>query len=215
MFKTLEEMVDPRHTALVVVDIQNAFIHSQGKMGRAGLNVSLMQEMVPRLQRFLDEARKVKDLTIIFLRGVYDEWTIAPQRASSTTRDALMLDDDWETDFYEVRPEPGERVIRKPRYGGFEGTELDLVLRGKGIQTLVMTGVGTNVCVETTAREGYQRNYHIAFVEDCTATTSVEDHEATLRNMRTYFGQVVSSKEVVEAWKARQSVAPLASVPAR
>jgi ureidoacrylate peracid hydrolase len=209
-------MVDTRHSALIVVDIQNAFIHSQGKMGRAGIDVSLMQAMVPRLERFLEEARKVDDLTIIFLRGVYDEWTAAPQRTARTaSSEALMLDDDWETDFYAVRPLPGERVIRKPRYGGFEGTELDLVLRGRDIRTLVMTGVGTNVCVETTAREGYQRNYHIAFLEDCTATTSVEDHEASLRNMRTYFGKVLSSGEVVQAWQARQPIAPLATVPAR
>jgi ureidoacrylate peracid hydrolase len=203
----LPEMVSPERTALLVVDIQNAFIHSQGRMGRAGINVSLMQGMVPRLQAFLEEARRVEGLTIIFLRGIYDEWTASPAPGPVSQRKSPMLPADWETDFYLVAPQPGERVVSKPRYGGFEGTDLDLILRGRGIQTLVMTGVGTNVCVETTARDGYQKNYGIVFVEDCTATTSVEDHQATLRNIATYFGYVVKAEDVVAAWKA---AAPLA-----
>jgi len=63
-----------------------------------------------------------------------------------------------------------------------------------------MTGVATNVCVESTARDGYMKDYYIVFVSDCTATFVMEDHEATLRNIDTYFGDVVTSSEVIDAW---------------
>lgn len=215
MHPLLPELVTPSRTALLVVDIQNAYIHSAGRMGRAGLNVSLMQAMVPRLEAFLAAARRVEGLTIVFLRGIYDEWTASPLTVPMAPRKAPMPAGDWETDFYVVAPRPDERVVSKPRYGGFEGTDLDLILRGRDIKTLVMTGVGTNVCVETTARDAYQKNYGIVFVEDCTATTSVEDHEATLRNIGTYFGLVVKAEEVEAAWSAAARPAALAEAASR
>jgi ureidoacrylate peracid hydrolase len=212
MHPLLPAMVDPAHTALLVVDVQNAYIHGQGRMARAGLDVSLMQEMVPRLEDFLALAREVEGLTIIFLRGIYDEWTASPVPGPIDQRKSPMPPGDWETEFYVVAPREGERVVSKPRYGGFEGTDLDLILRGRGIQTLIMTGVGTNVCVETTARDGYQKNYGIVFLKDCTATTSAADHEATLRTIGTYFGLVVKASDVVAAWHA--AAAPAAPAPA-
>jgi ureidoacrylate peracid hydrolase len=78
-----------------------------------------------------------------------------------------------------------------------------------------MTGVGTNVCVETTARDGYQKNYGIVFLEDCTATTSVADHEATLRTIGTYFGLVAKAADVVAAWQAAAPPAGRAPAAAR
>ena len=215
MHPLLPAMVTPERTALLVVDIQNAYIHGEGKMARAGLDVSLMQAMVPRLEAFLAAARGVEGLTIIFLRGIYDEWTASPVPGPIDQRKSPMPPGDWETEFYVVAPRPGERVVSKPRYGGFEGTDLDLILRGRGIQTLIMSGVGTNVCVETTARDGYQKNYGIVFLEDCTATTSVADHEATLRTIGTYFGLVVKAADVIAAWQAAAPPAGRAPASAR
>src|SRR4051794_4837394 len=214
MHPLLPAMVAPRHTALLVVDIQNAYIHGQGKMARAGLDVSLMQAMVPRLEAFLAAAREARGLTIIFLRGIYDEGTASPVPGPINQRKSPMPPGDWETDFYVVAPRPNERVVSKPRYGGFEGTDLDLILRGRDIKTLIMTGVGTNVCVETTARDGYQKNYGIVFVEDCTATTSVADHEATLRTIGTFFGLVVPAADVLAAWQTSAAAPATAPPPA-
>ena len=102
---------------------------------------------------------------------------------------------------YKVRPAPDEAIITKHRYGAFESTDLDLVLRSKGIRTVIMTGVATNVCVETTARQAFLRDYYVVFLSDCTATFSAAQHEAALWNIDQFFGQVVSSEDVIACWQ--------------
>src|SRR5438105_450812 len=114
MHPLLPAMVAPRHTALLVVDIQNAYIHGQGKMARAGLDVSLMQAMVPRLEDLLAAARGVDGLTIIFLRGIYDEWTASPVPGPIDQRKSPMPPGGWEAQLYGVPPRPAERVRRQP-----------------------------------------------------------------------------------------------------
>ena len=82
-----------------------------------------------------------------------------------------------------IRPLPDEVIVTKHRYGAFEVSDLDLVLRSQRIRTVVMTGVATDVYVETTARQAFLRDYYVVFTSDCTATYSQSDHEATLRNI--------------------------------
>src|SRR5260370_9646328 len=94
----LPAMVTPERTALFVVDIQNAYIHGEGKMARAGLDVSLMQAMVPRLEAFLAAARGGEGLTIIFLRGIYDGWTASPVPGPLDQRKSPMPPAASETD---------------------------------------------------------------------------------------------------------------------
>ncbi|MBI2370624.1 MAG: isochorismatase family protein [Deltaproteobacteria bacterium] len=77
-----------------------------------------------------------------------------------------------------------------------------LILRSRGIRTILVTGVATNVCCESTAREGFMKDYHVVFVEDCNATPSRAEHEATLVNIRKFFGVVATSDQIVERWRA-------------
>ena len=108
--------------------------------------------------------------------------------------------DDWSGDFYEVRPRPEDVVVTKHRFGAFESTDLDLVLRSRGIRTVIMTGVATNVCVETTARQAFLKDYYVVFTSDCTATYTQPEHDTTLLNIDNYFGQVVTSDDVIASW---------------
>jgi nicotinamidase-related amidase len=78
----------------------------------------------------------------------------------------------WNGDFFQIVPRADEVVVTKHRYGAFESGDLDLVLRSRGIRTVVMTGVATNVCVETTARQAFLRDYYVVLTSDCTATYS-------------------------------------------
>jgi ureidoacrylate peracid hydrolase len=93
-------------------------------------------------------------------------------------------------------------IVTKHRYGAFEASDLDLVLRSRGIRTVIMTGVATNVCVETTARQAFLRDYYVVFLSDCTATYVQTDHEATLRNIDQFFGEVVPAEAVAACWPA-------------
>jgi ureidoacrylate peracid hydrolase len=100
-----------------------------------------------------------------------------------------------------VRPRPDEPVVTKHRYGAFESTDLDLVLRSRGVRTVIMTGVATNVCVETTARQAFLRDYYVVFLRDCTATYSQAEHDAALHNIDQFFGQVAGAEEVMACWQ--------------
>ena len=95
-------------------------------------------------------------------------------------------------------------MVTKHRYSGFHNTDLDTILRAHGIRTIILTGVVTNVCVETTAREGFVRDYYVLLVDDGAAAYLREDHEMTLKNIDRFFGQVTSIAELTATWsKAR------------
>ena len=110
---------------------------------------------------------------------------------------------------------PEDRVITKHRYSAFRGTNLDLVLRSRGTQTVILTGVATNACVESTGRDVYMHDYYLVFVGDATATTSQAAHDATLANIDQFFGQVATCEAIVGAWGGSPSVAPALAGAAR
>jgi ureidoacrylate peracid hydrolase len=91
--------------------------------------------------------------------------------------------------------------VTKHRFGAFESTDLDLVLRSQGIRTVIMTGIATNVCVETTARQAFLKDFYVVFTSDCTATYSQRAHDGTLENIDHNFGQVVTSDEIAACWQ--------------
>jgi len=205
MLTTLEEKVDPKNAALLVVDMQNDFCHPDGSLGKRGRDMTFGLQMTPRLVQLIEEARKAK-VPVIFIRQTLSEATTSPSvrehrlKRMPSGAELPLQEGSWGADYYEVAPQPRECVVTKHRYSAFVDTSLDLILRSQEIKSLIMTGVATNVCVESTARDGYMKDYYIVFVSDCTATFAMEDHEATLRNIDTYFGDVVTSSEVTDTW---------------
>jgi ureidoacrylate peracid hydrolase len=199
--KPLAELVVPKKSAVIVVDVQNDYCHPDGALGKIGQPTAAAMAMIPNLQTLLTAAR-ANQTPVIFLQTIH---TAATDSASWTWRNAgnlggLCRTDTWGADFTEVRPLPDEPVVIKHRYSGFVNTRLDSVLRTLKIENLIMTGVSTNVCVESTARHGYMLDYHIVFLSDCTAAYSPEEHEGALYNMRTHFGVVATSADVIAAW---------------
>jgi ureidoacrylate peracid hydrolase len=93
-------------------------------------------------------------------------------------------------------------VVTKHRYSAFVDTSLDLVLRSRGVRTIVVTGTATNVCVESTARHGHMLDYYVVLPADASATPDLPAHEATLHNVRKFFGTVVQADEVGAIWRA-------------
>ena len=211
MLTTLADKVRPAHCALLLVDVQNDFAAEGGAMHREGRDVSLAQAMLPRLERLLAEARSAKVLCV-WIKNVYNtgpNWYLsevwleqaARRRNGAYVRFPVCEPDAWNGDFYRIRPQAEEPIVVKHRYGAFESTDLDLVLRSRGIRTVVMTGIATNVCVETTARQAFLRDYYVVFTSDCTATFSRAAHEATLENIDQFFGQVVGGEEIAACWR--------------
>jgi ureidoacrylate peracid hydrolase len=211
---TLEKKVRPGHTALIVIDMQNDFIAPGGLVGRSGRDVTAAQELAERLPAFIATARRAGVL-VVFVRNVYsternlyltDAWLeqAARKQAGGYTRFSVCAEGSWEGDYYgDVRPQPGDPVVTKHRYNAFHNTDLDTILRANAIRTVVMTGVATDVCVGTTAREAFMRDYYAVMVDDGTATFSPEDHTATLRNFDRYFGEVSTIAEISAIWRGR------------
>jgi ureidoacrylate peracid hydrolase len=197
-----------RKTALIVVDVQNDFCDDEGVFSRAKrINMALAQKAVSSLLSFIDRCREL-GLPVIFVRTTHSGWTDSAswlgRVGGKIGRMGICSPNSWGCEFYKVKPHENECIVTKHRYSGFFETDLDLILRSRAVETLLFTGVATNVCVETTARDAYNRNYNVVLVEDCCGAFDAGEHEATLINMRNYFGTVASSAEVINIFQQTQ-----------
>lgn len=192
----------PERTAILVIDVQNDFCDPNGSTARSGKSVQPVVEMVPRLARFLEAGRET-GVRVIFVQMLQTPWTDSEvwlNRTAGGRRVDKCLIGTWGAEFYGVAPRDGEPVVIKHRYSAFINTSLESILHTWEIETLVMTGVTTNTCVESTARDGFQRDYRIVMVSDCVSAYATSPHEAALENIRARFGQVATSGEIVAAW---------------
>ena len=208
----LEQKVDPGHTALVVVDVQNDFCAPGGMMDKEGSDLEAVQQMAAALPRLIAEARAAGVL-VVFVRNVYttepnrylsDVWLeqAARRRKGSYTISPVCTPESWEGDFYgDVRPLPDEPVVTKHRFSAFHNSDLETVLRARSTRTVVLAGVASNVCVETTAREAFVRDYYVVFLSDGTAAYSRPAHDATLSVIDQFFGEVARIDDVVACWR--------------
>src|SRR5581483_5627600 len=206
MLRTLAEKVDPRHAAVIVVDVQNDFCAPEGGLAQLGVDMSMIDACVPRIERLVAAARAA-GVRVIHIRSHHHAGVESPaymelRLRRSPDRPRWCEPGTWGAEFYQVLPEDGELVVSKHRYSGFIGTDLDIILRSLEIKSLIMVGVASNNCVEATARDGFMHDYYVVFVDDCTAATSAEIHRATLWNMENLYGVVVQSDEVIAAWEA-------------
>ena len=212
---SLEEKVHPRRAALVTVDVQNDFFHDDGFLGKLGAPLGHIQGSVPQLRRLLEGARGA-GVPVVHVISYHDEEyasvVVTEQKLRNghdlmdggrQRRDApYCLKGSFGADFFGIEALPDEEIVVKYRYSGFQGTSLALLLRGWGVQTVILAGAATNGCVESTARDVYSHDYYLALVSDCTAATSLEAHEHTLKMIDTYFGHVVTADEVLGAWES-------------
>lgn len=212
---TLGNKVRASNAALIVIDMQNDFCAPGGLVAKGGRDVSAAQEMATRLPELIAAARAAGVL-IVFVRNVYttdgnfylsDVWLeqAARKQGGGYTSIPVCAEGSWEGDFYgDVRPQPGDVVVTKHRYSAFYNTDLDTILRANGVRTIIMTGVSTNVCVETTAREGFIRDYYVVLVADGTAAYTPEEHKKTLKDIDRYFGEVTTITELTAIWAERK-----------
>ena len=201
----LAQKVAIPHTAVLIIDMQNAFC-AEG-YPTPDTDKKMIRNMIPRLQNCLTQARK-KNVNIIFIKTVMDEDDFTPPIKDLCLRVygreiAYCMRDSWEAEFIpELQPMDNEVVIEKTRYNAFYKTELEAKLKELGIVTLIVTGVGTNVCVETTCRDGFIRDYYIVVPNDLVATMSEELHKSSLYNLGRWFATVTSSEELLRLWDA-------------
>jgi ureidoacrylate peracid hydrolase len=204
MNERLRALLRAGDTALLVVDIQNDYIHPDGRVGRSGQDVTPVVEMIPRLHGLVEAARS-SGVPIYYARNWHgpntdsEPWRSrrnGPERSGGSAGVAGT----WGAEWYEIAPRDGEVVIDKFRYDAFLGTPLEMMLRARGIRTVVCCGTATNVCVESTARAAHMRDFHLVLVGDCCAAADRAMHDGTLENIRRHFGIVADGVEVAAAW---------------
>ncbi len=203
VLRTLNEQIEPEHTALIVVDVQKDFCATDGAMARIkGIDVSRIQDAVKRLNPFIQKARQV-GLPVIWVRTIAVDDKKRPSAKVMLGGGVVTEDGDGINWYSEViEPLPAEYVVTKWNYDAFEDTELDLLLSSKGIATLVFTGFLTNVCVETSARHAYMKGYYVVLVSDCADSFTRQEHESAVFNIKNYFGKVTTSNELIKIWEA-------------
>ena len=207
--------MDMENIALIIVDMQNDFIHDNGFILKYSEGVGVAKDALKRLRgpilyiKELAEFFRSKGKEVIYIYTAwapdYSDVAIPLKKMHDKAREAgCLVEGSWGARIIdELTPEKTDHIVLKKAYGGFFQTSLDRVLRNLGIKTLVMTGVATNFCVETTTREAVAYGYEVIFVSDATATFDSAGHDATLKVIAMGFGEVLSTKEVIKLLDTR------------
>lgn len=186
--------IDPRRTALVLIDLQ------QGIVGRP-LAPRSGPEVVRNASRLAVGFRAAGAAIVLVRVAFQTDFKDALKAPADLPAqfDPSALPPNWTELVPEVGPEPGDIVITKHQWGAFYGTELDLQLRRRDVRTIVLGGISTNIGVESTARSAYEHGYAQVFVEDAMASNSTEAHEFAVRNIFPRIGNVRSTDQVLSA----------------
>ncbi|MCL5500858.1 ureidoacrylate peracid hydrolase [Phytobacter palmae] len=198
---------DPAQSALIVVDMQNAYATKGGYLDLAGFDVSATAPVIEKIKTAVAAARDAGMLIIWFQNGWDEQYVEAggpgspnwhksnalkTMRKHPELQGKLLAKGGWDYQLVdELVPQEGDIVLPKPRYSGFFNTPLDSILRSRGIRHLVFTGIATNVCVESTLRDGFFLEYFGVVLEDATHQAGPAfAQQAALFNIETFFGWV-------------------------
>ena len=212
--------IDPEQTAVLLVDMQNAFASTGGMLDLAGIDVKPAVAVVANARLVVDAARDANVPVIYLVMGYPPDQSTAGgedspnprkeialclMRERPELRGKLLTIGTWDFQIVDaLKPALGDPVITKSRYSGFAGTPLDALLRSRGIRTLLMAGIASNVCVESTLRDAYFHEYWPVMIEDATMPAgSPEIQRATVYNVSTFFGWVSTAAEVAGVLHAK------------
>jgi nicotinamidase-related amidase len=206
---------DIAKSALIIVDMQNDFVHPDGGFAHrarenpeARIDMPFLMGTIPYVKRLADAFRKAQRPVVYIAHVLKPDYSDAQFPWWRGTRGALgalganrtfLIEGSWGAQIVdELKPKEGEHLVVKKGFGGFANTPLDTILRNLGVTTCVVTGVTTCVCVSTTIRGGVEHNYRMILVKDAVAEVHRDTHEAELKTMARIFADVKTTDEVVE-----------------
>jgi nicotinamidase-related amidase len=210
---TMEELLDPKRCALVVIDMQKGgFGRGPADYKRSGHDLSGVEEIAPRCRDLIDAARATGVLVAhIRVANLPGQTSSSPAWLRSLTvvgkqspidPGNLSIEGTWQTEFIEeCTPLPGELVITKHRSSAFVGTELALLLRSSGIETVAVIGIATPGCVAATIRDAAHLDFYNVLIEDCVAGYNRELHDAALTVLRARHDHTTAA-DATRIWEA-------------
>jgi ureidoacrylate peracid hydrolase len=198
--------------ALIVIDMQNGFCRPEGFMNKIGLDYTTSEAAVGPVGRLLASSRDA-GIPIFFTRYTlnedYSDAGLILELFPAIKEARGIVRDTWDADIVdELKPLPGERVVDKTRYSAFYDTDLEQQLRNLGVDTLIVCGVTTNICVESTVRDAFFRDIRVVVPSDATAAVTTELHEGALRDFEYGFGRVATVDEIAETLSRIPQTAP-------
>lgn len=202
---TLEELLDPAVTAVICVDIQNDFCHPEGAYARHGKDMSLVRERLPGMVAFVQGAQRA-GVPVAFIQQLTLPGNLSdsPAWLRFKTRDgkapSYTTKGTWGAEFVEgLEPGPRDWVVEKFRPDAFHKTCLDLVLRAKGIETVLVLGVITEGCVESTVRAASYHDYYTLVLADGVASPNLLQHQGSMNLYQVRY-PLVDSAQVLSIW---------------
>ncbi|KKR76958.1 MAG: Isochorismatase hydrolase [Candidatus Levybacteria bacterium GW2011_GWA2_40_8] len=215
---SLEEILRPQHSALLVIDMQNDFLGSKGFFAThpdivGGIGIEPMQAIIPHVQELIRIARQA-GVPIIFTKGYEDvkfrtgpgfrraiKWGEHDGDGSVNSQSGT-----WGSELHEgIEPQEGDVVVEKHRWSSFDGIDkdgrsLDEILKERGIQTLVIIGVATETCIQSTAQEAFNKDYFVVIPKNSVGSNKPDQHKTVLDRFD-FLGDVVDELEIQRAWQ--------------
>lgn len=207
---------DPKQSAVIVVDMQNGYCSPGGYFSHLGVDLSPFEQVVTAITRLVSVSREA-GMQVVWLQNGWDAQlkeaggprsvnqlkgnSLRLMRERSDLRGKLLTKGGWDYAIVDaLKPDAADIIVPKPRYSGFAGTALDSILRSRRIETLLVCGVATNVCVESTIRDAFFKEYFPVLIRDaCYQAGPQFIQDATIYNVEKFFGWTSSVEEVVQS----------------
>jgi ureidoacrylate peracid hydrolase len=205
-------------TAVIVIDMQNAYASLGGYVDLAGFDISGAQSTIANIARTLTAAR-ASGIQVVYLQNGWDpdyveagtplspnyhkSNALKTMRRNPNLKGQLLARGGWDYEIVDaLTPQEGDIRVHKPRYSAFFNSQLDAILRARGIRNLIFVGIATNVCVESTLRDGFHLEYFGYMLEDATHQLGPDYiQKATVYNIETFFGWVSTVDDFLTAIK--------------
>jgi nicotinamidase-related amidase len=204
----LAAWITPARTALVIIDMQVDFAAPEGRLGQWGVDLSTVPPALAKAEALADAARKAGAPVVfvgLFTRPETDSisWRERMRRRGGDpdSDSGLCRAGEVGSDWYGPKPLPGEAVVEKARYSGFHDAPLDRVLKGLGVDTLVVAGLTTECCVDCTVRDAFHLDYHVFVASDACAAYGADVHAASLKALELNCAILVETDQVITAWE--------------